>query len=540
MQTKPIHLTNKNRLIRHYRSERKEIMNYFDYKPFDEFTLRTEHIDNQSYQRENLADVLHTMNKKWEAPSSTSRQIERLRDEASVVVIGGQQAGLLTGPLYSINKLISIVRLAKEQEAKLQRPVIPVFWIAGEDHDLDEINHIYTTKQTSIHKHRLHSEINNKTSISHLKIDQEKAQAWLQTAFSDLRETDYTKELFQEVLDSLQASDSYVDFFARLIFKLFPDEGIVLIDSADAQIRRLESAFFEQLITNQKAIATSVYEAEQALQQAGYSIPLGLESDDTHLFYHDTYNERILLKREDDAWIGKNGEVELTTEEMIALAKNNPDRLSNNVVTRPLAQEFLFPTLAFVGGDGEISYWATLRQAFHQVGYHMPPVVPRMSFTYQTNRATKLLKLRVLEASKVIEHGLDDIRMNWLMNQTTPPIEQLFQEVYDKISEIHTPLHSVAKEISVDLEAEAVKNLDYIKSNVNYLQRKVEQRLTNQYDQQLSQFDELSNILKPNGVLQERIWSPLPFVNEYGVDFLRTLLQDSSLSIEEAHYVVTL
>src|SRR5699024_3895243 len=135
MQTKSIQLTNKNHFISEYRNGK--MMNYFDYKPFDEFERRVQDVTSKTYEREKLVNTLTTMNKSWDAPQATINQIERLKDERSVVVVGGQQAGLLTGPLHSINKLISIVRLAKEQEEKLQRPVIPVFWIAGEDHDFE-------------------------------------------------------------------------------------------------------------------------------------------------------------------------------------------------------------------------------------------------------------------------------------------------------------------------------------------------------------------------------------------------------------------
>src|SRR5690625_4316765 len=540
MQTKPIELTNKNRLMDHYRIEDKEMMNYFDYKPFDDFQRRLKDMQHRSYNRDQLVQTLHNMNENWAAPSTSLQQIERLRDENSVVVIGGQQAGLLTGPLYSINKLISIVRLAKEQEKKLQRPVIPVFWIAGEDHDFEEINHIYTEKHHHIHKHRLKSEMNNKTSVSHLKLDQEEAAIWLQTAFSYMKETIHTKSIYEKVQTCLRASYSYVDFFARLIFELFPDEGIVLVDSGDTAIRQLEIDFFELLINKQEDIATSVYETVQKLQQGGYTIPLEVEFDDAHLFYHDEYNERILLKREDELWIGKNDEVTLTTTELVTIAKQHPERLSNNVVTRPLVQEFLFPTLAFVGGDGEISYWASLKQAFHQVGFKMPPVVPRISFTYQTARISKLLQQRVLDPAYVIENGLDTIRMNWLLNQETPSIEQLFHETYAKIDQMHTPLHDIAKQISPDLEAEAKRNQDYIKGNIAYLQRKMEQKLAEKYEFQLEQFDEITNALKPNATLQERIWSPLPFMNEYGMQFFRRLMHDDELSMKQKHYLVTL
>ncbi len=540
MQIKPIHITNNNRLIRHYRKERDDIMKYFDYTPFADFALRAQHIDNRMYDRDTLTTMLHKMNHQWGAPASTLKQVERLRDESSVVVVGGQQAGLLTGPLYSINKLISIVRLAKEQEDKLNRPVIPIFWIAGEDHDLEEINHIFSSENNAIYKHRFQSELNNKKSITHINLNQDEAEAWIKAAFADLQETTYTKSVYEKVVQCLELSETYVDFFARLIFELFPDEGIVLIDSAHEDVRRMESDFFQLLITNQESIAKSVYNTEQKLIQMGYDIPLDTEMDDVHLFYHDEYNERILLKREGNDWVGKNDEVSLTTNEIVALATDHPERLSNNVVTRPLTQEFLFPTLAFVGGDGEISYWATLKEAFHEVGFEMPPVVPRMSFTYQTERISKLLEARALEVETVIEHDLDERRMSWLTNQTTPPVERIFQEAHEKIAAIHVPLQHLAEEMNMGLEAEAEKNYNYMRSNLEYLKRKMEQKLSKRFDQELSQFDELQMMLRPSGGLQERTWSPLPFVNEYGVSFLRNLINNRNLSVEEDHYLVKL
>lgn len=538
MQTKSIQLTNKNHFISEYRNGK--MMNYFDFKPFDEFERRVQNVTSKTYDREKLVNTLTTMNKNWDAPQATINQIERLKDERSVVVVGGQQAGLLTGPLYSINKLISIVRLAKEQEEKLQRPVIPVFWIAGEDHDFEEINHIYTSNDHALKKHRLQDEMYNKVSVSHLHMDQEKVTTWLQTAFADMKETMYTKSLYDTILRCLHTSESYVDFFAKLIHALFPEEGIVLIDSGDEAVRRLETDFFQLLIKNQEEISASVYETVQQLQQKGYTVPLEVEPNDTHLFYHDDYNERILLKREEDKWVGKNDEVVLTTEDMLHLAATQPDRLSNNVVTRPLMQEYLFPTLAFVGGDGEISYWAALKKAFHCVELTMPPVVPRLSLTYKTDRVDKLLRTRVLKAEDVIQYGVTDVRMRWLMSQETPSIDIVFSDVLQQIETLHEPLRAIAKDVSADLEAEAARNKQYIQHNIHYLQKKVEQKIAENHKLPLQQFDEINIALHPNNGLQERIWSPLPFINEYGVDFFKTLIHKEELSLKEQHYIVSL
>src|SRR5699024_12484030 len=113
MQTNPIQLTNTNRFIHHYRNERKDVMDYFDYKPFDDFKSRLEYIDKRSYKRERLATILQTMNKKWDAPSSTLQQIERIQDETSVVVIVDQHARFFTSYLLYIDNINLFVYYAQ-------------------------------------------------------------------------------------------------------------------------------------------------------------------------------------------------------------------------------------------------------------------------------------------------------------------------------------------------------------------------------------------------------------------------------------------
>lgn len=538
MRIKPIQLKSNNRLINDYRQQNDSIINYFDYRPFDDFEKRVSDLKKRSIDRQALSTILYEMNEDWDAPEQSLQQIERLTDENSVVVIGGQQAGLLTGPMYTVNKIISIIKLAKEQENKLNIPVIPVFWIAGEDHDYDEINHMFSIKQNKLYKLTTKQQLYLKKSISHIEIDKEKTLSWLKQAFYDLQETTYTKDLFDTITICLNESNSYVDFFARLIYTLFPEEGIVLIDSAHPAIRQFERDFFIQFIENQAEISGAVYETTQVLQQKGYTIPLEVDEDDAHLFFHDENNERILLKRLENIWVGKNSELDLTTEQLLDVAKSNPERLSNNVITRPIMQELLFPTLAFVGGDGEISYWAALKKAFHVMGLNMPPVIPRLSFTFITSRIEKLLDTRVMDAEKVINHGMEDEKVNWLMNQHTPPVEYLFTEVKESMSHIHLPLRQLAKKISPDLSEEAEKNLQYILKHITYLESRTTRKLNEKYERQMDQFTEINNALKPNDLLQERVWNPLLFINDYGTEFIHELINMEPLSFEHYHYVI--
>ncbi len=542
MRIMPVQIDSTNKLIKDYRNQNSQIHSYFDYQPFDSDETRIADLNKRSFDRESLAHTLHKLNKGWGAPVETLQQIERLKDENSVVVIGGQQAGLLTGPMYTVNKIISILILAKEKEHILQIPVIPVFWIAGEDHDYEEINHIYLNKGSNVHKHISPQKLYLKQSISSIPIDQKEIIQWIEQAFHDLVETEYTRSLYESIVSSLHASTSYVDFFARLLFQVFPKQGLVLVDSAHPDVRKLESSYFEKLIIHQREISQAAYTTLQKLQQQGYAIELEAEENDAHLFYHDTNNERILLKREGERWVGKNEDIELHTEELLEIAKNQPERLSNNVVTRPIMQEMLFPTLAFVAGDGEISYWSTLKEAFRAVDSHLkvPPIVPRLSFTFITKRIEKLLDKRIIEPEYVLNHGIDVLKYNWFMSQQQPPVNALYKEINEKVDQLHKPLRDLAVSISSELRDEAQKNITFIQHQLAYLEHRTVLTLEEKHEKILSQFDEIGNQLKPNHLLQERIWSPLYFLNYYHYDFIHHIVEEKALSFRNLHYIIYL
>src|SRR5690625_5276680 len=173
MRICPTTLKHKSKLIEQYRAHDEKIISYFDYKPFDSLEQRINDLKSKKCHRQQLKESLYKMNQLWGAPAKTLQNINKFTDENSVVVVGGQQASLLTGPMYTVNKIISIILFAKEQEKKLHVPVIPVFWIAGEDHDYDEINHIYTNNSGKLKKHMLQQTVTLKKSLSHIEINKQ-------------------------------------------------------------------------------------------------------------------------------------------------------------------------------------------------------------------------------------------------------------------------------------------------------------------------------------------------------------------------------
>src|SRR5699024_12743788 len=141
----------------------------------------------------------------------------------STVVIGGQQAGLLTGPSYTMNKIITVIRLAKEKENELNQPVLPVFWIAGEDHDFDENNHVFSIKDNKLYKHLINKYDSTGKSLSDINIDKAAGKKWLQQLLNDVPETIYSATWYANTISSLHKYHLYTDLLALLIFLLFSD-----------------------------------------------------------------------------------------------------------------------------------------------------------------------------------------------------------------------------------------------------------------------------------------------------------------------------
>lgn len=537
MRINPIQLKTQSQLITDYRNNTGTIMDFFDYLPYDNYSQRVDDLHERTFDRKQLTDALYTINKEWDAPASTLNNIERLKETDSVVVIGGQQAGLLTGPMYTINKIISIIQLARQQEEKLGVPVVPVFWIAGEDHDFDEINHVYLPDDSQMKKYKIRHRLMEKRSVSDISINRQAAVEWVDELFEQLQETQFTKRIYDSIHDTIELSDTYADFFARIIFHLFKGEGLVLLDSGSEKVRQLETEHFKKMITHHKEISEGVHEASERLAKDGYTISLEVSKTDGHLFYHQEHGRILLFRNDEGEWIGKQSEVCFQTNELISIAENHPELLSNNVVTRPLMQELLFPTLAFVGGPGEIGYWAALQPAFHALEIKMPPVVPRLSFTVVEDKVKKALERFEIDIADALNNGVGTSKETWLQSKSNPPVEELSVQMKEVIETAHQPLRKLAKSIRADLGDLSEKNLAYLNRDIDFLTERIKKVLEEKYEKELQAFDEIQMALHPHGGLQERVWNPLPWINTYGVEIISELTR-RPYTFEKGHYII--
>ncbi|SEN63716.1 bacillithiol biosynthesis cysteine-adding enzyme BshC [Amphibacillus marinus] len=531
---------NHNKLIKDYIAQEKKICSFFDYNPYQQHSFKQRLIDltNRDFNREQLVVLLQTLYQKWGNNEAVLKQIDRLKEPNSVVVVGGQQAGLLTGPLYTIHKMVSIILFAKQQEKKLHVPVIPVFWIAGEDHDFDEINHIYQSVDNRLIKQKIGQFELERKSISYLNLDKKKLLEWLNQLFSNLTETDYSLALYQKLLNITNQAKTYVDFFAIITDTLLGDYGLVQFDSGDPLVKKFETSYLLSIVDKQEEIAANVWQQKQRLAGADYFIDLDLKQNDGHLFYLHQ-GSRVLLEREENGdWASKEGSVRFTKQELIAHIQINPESFSNNVVTRPLMQEYVFPTLTFFAGPGEIAYWAALQPGFHALGIKMPPVLPRLSFTLLDRTAEKMIEELGYDIAQIINQGLEEDKLRYLKSQLHPPIDALTEQIMLSIDAVHRPLRELAATLGSDLEGLAEENMELINKQISFLRKTIERRVKQKYQTELNKYDYLQALLRPNQAWQERFWNVIPFLNRYGVDWLDELLHTDFSFSKETHYLI--
>ncbi|WP_258000380.1 bacillithiol biosynthesis cysteine-adding enzyme BshC [Bacillus sp. Marseille-P3661] len=516
-----------NKLVSKYILRDEEVQTFFDYQDIENdktYSIRANDLSNRSYPREELTSYLMEFHSKFNVNSKTFENIKRFQDPRSVVVIGGQQAGLLTGPLFTIHKIISIIKLARKQERNLKIPVLPVFWIAGEDHDFDEINHVYINKAGNATKTKINQRQYKKCTISALDIDKELAQKWIEDVVESFGETDETTSLMESLQADLTRSKTYVDFFIRLVYRLFPNEGLIVVDSGDAGFRKIGSSFMKSIIMNNDILREKVIMKQMLLKESGFGEPIEINEHNAHLFYMKD-GERVLLEKYNDRYIGKSHDCQFSQSELETIAINSPALLSNNVVTRPLMQEFIFPTLAFISGPGEIAYWAVLKEAFHLFGFKMPIIVPRLMISIIDRATAKYIQEHELDLKEVLLSGSRTDKERWFNSQKPNKLDRITDETISKVADAHNALKELAIEIDGGLKPLAEKNAQIIQSQILFLRQRVEKALYNKHTVELRKFEHIDLSLRPLNAPQERIWNIFYFINLYGFEFVDDLLK---------------
>ncbi|WP_019412496.1 bacillithiol biosynthesis cysteine-adding enzyme BshC [Paenisporosarcina sp. TG20] len=537
MKFNQIDQPNSSSFLLDFHKQKEQLSMYFHYLPKQEsYEKRAESLKSHSVNRQQLTSVIR--NYMMSLPQSNAIDLHLAElEENALVVIGGQQAGLLTGPLYSVHKAISAILLAKQQREALGVPVVPVFWIAGEDHDLDEINSTFTPQQGRLNKHTYNDRPNRKQMASETPVETEKLQSFIRDVFKQFNETPFTKDLLVKCMGISKEVSTYSQFFAVMMHDFFQNEGLLLIDAAYQPLRQYEAPYFVKMIKNAQEIADLVVEQENCFHQAGYGKPIQATKDNANLFIVEN-GERFLLKHHEGIFSNEAAGLSFFKQELIDIAYNQPDRLSNNVVTRPLMQEMVFPVLAFVGGAGEIAYWATFKTMFEHFDMELPVIVQRLSITVVDRKSKQFLDELEIPVEDVFNGEFQSHKQSFMNFIKDVPAEEMIREIQRNLVEQYQKLEDhLATEGTVP-SLITKKNLQFHEKQFTYLSRKIEDSNILRHDVKIRKYNHIEGSIFPENTLQERWFSPLLFFNEVGPTFIEDLLSHT-FEFNGKHTIVT-
>jgi len=474
-------------------------------------------------ERAALAEMLLTYNRSVGCSAAALAQIEKLRDRRAVAVLCGQQAGLLTGPLYTIYKALCAVKLAAKLEAELVRPVVPVFWIASEDHDFSEANHCYVMDKEGKPR-RIQLELaHGGEPVGQLALTEQAGQEVLATLAAVVPGSEFGAEIIAWLEEARSLAVTPVDWFARIMAKLFAGEGLVLFEPLFWEARSLASVVFRQAIQLRESAESALALREASLRAEGYHLQVEREAGATLLMRLG--KKRTALYWRDGHFVTRDGLFRRTEAELLEMASAVPESLSANVLLRPLVQDKIFPTLAYIPGPGEIAYFAQVTALYPVFGIEQPLLWPRPGVTLVERRLAQYLE-KYQVAEQEIFQSLDEALARELKKKSELDIDSIFAHLRGHLALEYEHLKRDLAKLNPQLSALAEKNLVHVYNQVSYLEAKAREEDKKKSEVMIRHFFALVQTLKPNGKLQERVFCLLPFLLKYGPSFWERLVSE--------------
>ncbi|MBS3899501.1 MAG: bacillithiol biosynthesis cysteine-adding enzyme BshC [Dethiobacter sp.] len=476
-----------------------------------------------SGEREQLAEMLLAYNRRMGCSGAAEGQIEKLRDRRAVAVLCGQQAGLLTGPLYTIYKAICAVKLAAKLEEELGRPVVPVFWIAAEDHDFSEANHCYVQDKEGKPRRIQLELVHGGEPVGQLVLTELAGREVLAKLAATVPGSEFVAEMMAWLEEARSLATTPVDWFARIMAKLFAGEGLVLFEPLLAEARPLASGVFRQAIEQREEAESALALREAALRAEGYRLQVEREPGATLLLLLG--KKRTALYRRNGHFVTRDGLFRQSEAELLARAAAMPESLSANVLLRPLVQDKIFPTLAYIPGPGELAYFAQATALYPVFGIEQPLLWPRPGVTLVERRLTQYLeKYRVAEEE--ILQGLDKALAREIKKKSELDLESIFAHLRGHLALEYEHLKRDLAKLNPQLGVLADKNLALVYNQVSYLEDKAREEDKKKSEVMMRHFLALEQTLKPNGKLQERVYCLMPFLFKYGPAFWEQLVSE--------------
>lgn len=506
-------------LILDYLSEKNELKEFYNRFPkIENFEAQIEE-KKKSYSneiRKDLVEVLHDQYSGISISENTKTNIDSLSSEDTFTVVTGHQLNLFTGPLYFLYKIVSTINLTKKLKGQFpEKDFVPIYWMATEDHDFEEIN--FFNLNGKKFKWNNADEKAGKTAVGNLSTKGlDEVYKLFSAEIGGGENAEYLKDLFEK---GYLQHDNLTDATRFIANEIFGEYGLVIIAAGDKRLKKHFAPYAKNELTRQISLHETS-KAVEKLNELDYNVQVNPR--EINLFYLDhEIRERIIGK--EDKYFVNDTEISWTKDEILKELEDHPERFSPNVMLRPLYQEVILPNLCYIGGGGELAYWLELRSYFEAEKVTFPMLLLRNSALIQTEKQNaKRERLNIsLQELFLKQHELINRKVRKISNidiDFSPQKEHLveqFQGMYELAEKTDESFLGAVKA----QEVKQLKGLDNLEKRLLKAQKR-------KLKDEVERIAELQNDLFPNRSLQERQTNFSEFYAEYGKDLISRLMEE--------------
>ena len=490
--------------------------------------------------RRTVVEVLREQNRAFGADATTQQNIERLAAGA-VAIVTGQQVGLFSGPAYTLYKALSAIAAAEEL-TKRGTDAVPVFWLATEDHDLAEINHTFFNTRAGLARYELpQREEDAAKRVGKVKLGAE-IEPVVGAACESLQGS-FCEEISRALRESYSPEETYGSAFGKLMKKLLAGRGMIFLDSMDARLHRLALPTLRHALEKCEALGDALIARSKELEDRGFHAQVKVTRETTLLF-RDVDGRREPIQRKNGNFVA--GKISFTCEELFTALESGPEDFSPNALLRPVMQDTLLPTAAYIGGSAEIAYMAQNNVLYKEILGRMPAILPRASFTVVEAPLANLLQKYELTLHDFFL-GRQHLRSKLEAKFLPPGLAAQFE----KDSEALRGLLEGYKASLEKLDPTLIGVVDSAQEKILYQFEKLKGKVSRAENMRTGVLDRHEKILLdslyPDRGLQERTECILPLLAEYGLEFLDDLMRASpapgsaaKAQCAQQHHVVVL
>jgi len=474
-----------------------------------------------SARREGVSAILERQNASWNASPQTISNLSRLRRGAAAIVTG-QQVGLFGGPMFSIYKALSAVRLAEEASAA-GIDSVPIFWLATYDHDLAEVNHVSMPgpdglpRTLSTSSHSIPG-----APVSAVRLGDEILPV-VEEAVALLGEC----EAAQLLRESYRPGETLGTAFARFYARLFGAYGVIVLDASDPELHRIAAPIYRTAVEQVREIDDALLARGKALEAAGYHQQVKVTASSVLVFILQN-GARTAIQRHanggaDEFVIGgESGAERLSSAELLDRISAAPENFSPNVLLRPVVEDYLLPTLAYAGGAAEAAYFAQAGAVYEKILGRVTPIVPRFSATLVEPKVQRWLAQNEITVLDVFQ-GSDALRRKLAERNLPADLQAAFERATQAVQESFSNLQEALAKLDPTLVEASQTGASKVQYQLGRLRERAMAAELRRSEVIARHADSLSNLLYPDGALQERGIAGVYFLARHGLDLLKGL-----------------